>query len=54
MTVINVFNYSKQTNLTELEFIVRIYYGGQRVQVNKKIIVMSWISLLCEKMHENH
>lgn len=38
---------SHETNLSSTEFIVRIYYGSQRVTANKKIIVMSWISLLC-------
>ncbi|KAG5683871.1 hypothetical protein PVAND_013132 [Polypedilum vanderplanki] len=35
-----------QINITNMEFIVRVFYGGQTVQVNKKIIAMSWISLL--------
>lgn len=31
-----------------MEFMIRIYFGGQCVAANKRIIVMSWISLLCE------
>ncbi|XP_070494636.1 sodium channel protein Nach-like [Chironomus tepperi] len=34
------------TNITDTEFVVRIFFGGQRVAANKKIVVMSWISLL--------
>lgn len=38
---------SSQMNLTDMEFIVRVYFGGMRVPANKKIVVMSWIGLLC-------
>ena len=42
-------SFSTYTNITDTEFIVRIFYGGQRVSANKKIVVMSWISLLCKE-----
>ncbi|CAO1376532.1 unnamed protein product [Diamesa tonsa] len=35
-----------ETNLTDQDFIVRVYFGGQTVLANRKIVVMSLIGLL--------
>lgn len=38
---------SKLTNLTDFEFIAHFYIANQLVSANKRIVVMSWITLLC-------
>lgn len=32
--------------MTVQDFIVRVYFGGQTVLANRKIVAMSWIGLL--------
>lgn len=41
---------SRSTNMTQYEFIAHFYMAKQIVPTNKRIVVMSWITLLCMQM----